>query len=253
VPERSWRHLYTCQFKAFLHAQIPRVQCPAHGVRQEKDSWEEEHSRFTALSERLAILVLKETSIEGAGKVLRISWDEAWHIMGRAVERRRKRKLRCPVKKIGVDEKSLEKGHNYWTLVYDLEAGTIEHIEDDRRRKSLDSYFRLLKPRQRAKIEAIATDIWDPYLASIRENVPRSEEKVVFDRYHLMTHMVKAVDTVRKEEHRELRGEGWDLLTGTKYLWLYSRENLPESRWEELDRLRKKRLKTARAWAIKKA
>jgi len=36
-----------------------------------------EHSRFTALFERLAILVLKETSIEGAGKVLRISWDEA--------------------------------------------------------------------------------------------------------------------------------------------------------------------------------
>lgn len=110
-----------------------------------------------------------------------------------------------------------------------------------------------MKPRQRTKIEAIATDIWDPYLASIREHVPQSEEKVVFDRYHLMTHMVKAVDSVRKEEHRELREEGRDLLTGTKYLWLYSWENLPERRREEFGRLRKKRLRTARAWAIKES
>jgi transposase len=253
APERAWRHLDTCQFKTFLHARIPRVECPTHGVRQVKVSWAEEHSRFTALFERLAILVLKETSIEGAGKVLRISWDEAWQIMGRAVARGRKRKLRRPVKKMGVDEKSLGKGHNYLTLVYDLEAATVEHIEDDRRKESLDSYFSLLKPRQRTKIEAIATDIWDPYLASIREHVPQSEEKVVFDRYHLMTHMVKAVDSVRKEEHRELREEGRDLLTGTKYLWLYSWENLPERRREEFGRLRKKRLRTARAWAIKES
>jgi len=253
APERAWRHLDTCQFKTFLHARIPRVECPTHGVKQVKVSWAEEHSRFTALFERLAIMVLKETSIEGAGKLLRISWDEAWQIMGRAVERGRKRKKRRAVKKMGVDEKSLGKGHNYLTLVYDLKAATVEHIEDDRRKESLDGYFSLLMPRQRANIEAIATDIWDPYLASIREHVPQSEEKLVFDRYHLMTHMIKAVDTVRKEEHRELREEGMDLLTGTKYLWLYSRENLPASRREEFTLLRKKRLRTARAWAIKES
>jgi transposase len=94
APERVWRHLDTCQFKTFLHARIPRVECPTHGVKQTKVSWAEEHARFTALFERLAILVLKETNIEGAGKILRISWDEAWHIMERAVERGRKRKKR---------------------------------------------------------------------------------------------------------------------------------------------------------------
>jgi len=220
-------------------------------VKQVKVSWAEEHSRFTALFERLAILVLKETSIEGAGKVLRISWDEAWQIMGRAVERGRKRKCRRAVKKMGVDEKSLGKGHNYLTLIYDLEGTTVEDIEDDRRKESPDGYFSLLTLRQKAKIEAIATDIWDPYLASILEHVPQSEDKVVFDRYHLMTHMMKAVDAVRKQEHRELREEGRDDLTGTKYLWLYSRENLPESRREEFAVLRKKRLRTGRAWALK--
>jgi len=197
--------------------------------------------------------VLKETNIEGAGKILRISWDEAWNIMDRAVARGRRRKRRGVIKKMGVDEKSLGKGHNYLTLVYDLDRVTVEDIEDDRRKESLDAYFCRLTPSQKAKIEAIATDIWDPYLASIREHVPGSEEKLVFDRYHLMTHMIKAVDTVRKGEHRELREEGRDLLTGTKYLWLYSRENLPATRQEEFSVLRKKRLRTARAWALKES
>lgn len=253
APERVWRHLDTCQFKTFLHARIPRVECPTHGVKQTKVSWAEEHSRFTALFERLAIMVLKETNVEGAGKILRISWDEGWHIMERAVERGRKRKKRRVVKKMGVDEKSLGKGHNYLTLVYDLEAATVEHIEDDRRKESLDRYFSLLMPRQRAKIEAIATDIWDPYLASIREHVPEAEKKLVFDRYHLMTHLIKAVDSVRKEEHRELKREGYDVLTGTKYLWLYSRENLPAKHRGMFSVLRRKRLRTARAWALKES
>lgn len=251
APERVWRHLDTCQFKTFLHARIPRVECPDHGVRQAQVSWAAVRSRFTALFERLAIAVLKETNIEGAGKILRLSWQEAWNIMERAVSRGRKRKRRGVVRTMGIDEKSLGKGHNYLTLIYDLDRVTVEDIEDDRRKESLDAYFSRLTPRQKAKVEAIATDIWDPYLASIRDHVPQSEEKLVFDRYHLMTHMVKAVD--RKQEHRELREGGRDLLTGTKYLWLYSRENLPTSRREEFALLRKKRLRTGRAWAIKES
>ena len=70
--------------------------------------------------------------------------------MGRAVLRGRKRKPRQAVRKMGVDEKFLGKGHNYLTLVYDLEAATVEHIEDDRRKESLDRYFSLLGPEQRA-------------------------------------------------------------------------------------------------------
>jgi len=215
--------------------------------------WAEARSRFTVLFEKLAIMVLKETNIGGAGKVLRISWDEAWNIMERAVRRGQRRKKRRTVKKMGVDEKSLGKGHNYLTLVYDLEGATVEHIADDRRKESLDGYFTLLSPSQRAGIEAIATDIWDPYLASIREFVPESGKKLVFDRYHLMTHLVKAVDSVRKEEHRELKREGSDVLTGTKYLWLYSRENLPGKKRGLFSVLRKKRLRTARAWALKES
>jgi transposase len=83
--------------------------------------------------------------------------------------------------------------------------------------------------------------------------VPEAEEKIVFDRYHLMTHIGKAVDTVRKREHRALQQMGDETLTKSKYLWLYSEENLPEKHWERFEGLKGSHLKTARAWAIKES
>jgi transposase len=251
APERIWRHLDTCQFKTFLHARVPRVECPTHGVKQVSIPWAEAKSRFTALFERLAIDMLQVSDIEGASKILRVSWDEAWGIMERAVARGKKRKKRRVVRKMGVDEKSAARGHNYLTIVSDLERGTVEYLGDNRDEGSLDGYLGKLSPKRREKIESIAVDMWDPYLASIRKHVPDAEEKVVFDRYHLMTHMGKAVDEVRKAESREMLKNDDERLKGTKYLWLYSKENVPKEKTGWLRGLRRMNLRTARAWAIK--
>ncbi len=251
--ERMWRHLDSCQFMTFLHARPPRVHCKNHGVRQVRLPWAEEKARFTALFERLAIDVMLACDILSASRILRISWDEAWHIMERAVRRGLKAKKKRHIKQIGVDEKTAGRGHDYVTVVNDLERATVEHVEDGRKKESLDAYFVELSRREREKIEAIAVDIWDPFLASIWEHVPEAEEKIVFDRYHLMTHMVKAVDQVRKEEHRELKKGGDKRLSGSKYLWLYSRENLPARHKQRFQSLKQMHLKTARAWAIKES
>jgi transposase len=44
---------------------------------------------------------------------------------------------------------------------------------------------------------------------------------------------------------------GDERLAGTKYVWLYGWENLPDIHRERFDELRGQRLKTSRAWAIK--
>jgi transposase len=249
--ERIWRHLDSCQFKTFLHARPPRVKCTAHGVLQVGLPWADAKARFTALFERFAIDVLQESDVFGATRILRISWDEAWHILERAVARGLVAKGTRVCTQIGVDEKSVGRGHCYVTLVCDLGRSTVEYIGEDRKKESLDKYFLGLSREQREGIEAIAVDIWDPYLAAIREHVPRSGEKVVLDRYHLMTHMGKAVDMVRKREHGVLKKAGDERLKGSKYLWLYAEENLPEKHREWFSLLKESNLKTARAWAIK--
>jgi transposase len=253
AEERAWRHLDSCQFQTYLHARIPRVACDEHGVVQVLVPWAAPRARFTLLFERLAIDVLRQCDVSGATRILRISWDEAWGVMQRAVTRGRARKQVRRVRRIGVDEKAAAKGHRYLTLVCDLDEGTVEHIAEDRTQASLDGYYAGLTLEQLDGIEAVAMDMWEPYIQATQAQVPEAATKIVFDRFHIMGHVGKAVDTVRKREHRELMASGDETLKGSKYLWLYSHENVPERRRDEFAALRRQELKVGRAWAIKEA
>src|SRR5207237_9640194 len=117
AEERTWRHLDTCQFQTHLHAEIPRLKCPTHGVKV-RVPWAEPRGRFTLLMERLIIdLILQCSTVKGACEIAAVSWDEAWGIMRRAVARGQGRKEARPITYIGVDEKAFRKGHRYHTIV----------------------------------------------------------------------------------------------------------------------------------------
>ena len=47
VRERVWRHLNFFQCKAFIHASVPRVACPEHGVKTVTVPWARPGSGFT--------------------------------------------------------------------------------------------------------------------------------------------------------------------------------------------------------------
>jgi transposase len=253
TAERAWRHLDSCAFSTFLHASAPRMDCPEHGVRQARLPWAEPHSRFTTLFERLAIDVLSSCDVAAAAKLLGISWDEAWNLMERAVARGLAAKPSSVPDLVGVDEKAAGKGQDYITVVSDLDAGTVEYIADERRKASLDGYFEKFTAEQLAGIAAVAMDMWEPFAASVRTYLTDADDKIVFDRYHLMAYLTKAVDTVRKQENKALAAAGDKSLAGSKYLWLYSAENLPDRPQDRFAALRTGDLKAARAWAIKES
>lgn len=251
APRRAWRHLDSCHYRTFLHACVPRVACPHHGVKQVVVSWALSSSRFTIPFEEWAIRVLRETDVQGAAELLQISWDQAWAIMERAVARGQQRKRRRVIRFLGVDEKAVGAGHDYFTLVTDLTRSTVEYIAKDRTKDSLAGFYEGLNTRQLAGIQAVAMDMWAPFVRATRVHVPDAEKKIVFDRFHIMKHMNEAVDEVRRKEHKTLRKEGEDTLSGTKYLWLFAEENLPEKHQERFATLKEAHLKTARAWAMK--
>jgi transposase len=253
LAERVWRHLDSCQFLTYLHARPPRVSCPEHGVHQAALPWAQAGSRFTNLFEALAIDVLLAANIKKAAGLLRITWDEAWHLMERAVYRGRATKAHDVPKQIGVDEKAIAKGHRYMTLVCDLEAATVEYIGEDRKEKSLGDYFDAFPEAQRKEIEAISLDMWPAYINACRKGVPDADEKMVFDRFHIMRHVIDAVDKVRKQEHRGLMKDGDATLARSKYLWLTNPGNMTDKARAHFAELKGAELKTGRAWALKEA
>ena len=255
ADERTWRHLDTCQFQTHLHARIPRVTCPTHGVKQVRVPWAEPRSRFTQLMERLIIDVIRQCStLTGACRILQITWDEAWGVMARAVARGQARKVARPIRYLGVDEKAFRKGHVYHTIVCDLERHTVEYVAADRRVDSLAGFFARLTDAQRDAVAAVAMDMWDPYIRATREGLPNGGAKIVFDRFHIMQEMNTAVDLVRKQEHRaRQRANGDSVLTGSKYLWLYAKERVPAKHGGRFAALCALGLQVGRAWAIKEA
>jgi len=248
---RRWRHLDSCQFLTYLVARPVRVNCPDHGRLQATLPWAEAGSRFTTMFEALAIDMLKAANVKRAAEMLRLTWDEAWGVMDRAVWRGRSAKGRSVPAKIGVDEKAIAKGHRYMTLVSDLETGCVEYVGEDRTEESLAAYFAAFTPEQLAGIEAISMDMWPAYISAARAAVPQAENKIVFDRFHIMQNVLRALDLVRRREHRDLRADGDGRLLNTKYFWLRSEEKLTDEAIERFGDLRESTLKTARAWAMK--
>jgi transposase len=245
APERVYRHLNTCQMHTCIHVRPPRVNCPTHGVKQIGSEFGENGSELSFSIESFVIRVAQECSIEASARLCGLSGDQSWGVLERAVNRGPARKERRVPTHMGVDEKSIAKGHKYESLVYDIDRGTVEFVWDERGRESLESYYRQFLRKELAEIKAVAMDMWDPYIAATQKYVPKAEKKIVFDPFHVMRHIV------RKGENRYLSEAGEPPLKGTKYLWLWSQENVPEWRQEEFAALRALDLKVCRAWAIK--
>ena len=252
VAERQWRHLDTCQYETWLHARIPRVDCPEHGVKQVAVPWAEPGGRFSILFETHVLEVLEACqNTTAACRVLGISWDQAWSVMERGVKRGLSRKRRRKIKHVGADEKAFAKGQSYMTIVCDVDKGTVEYIAEDRTKESLAGFFQGLSDHQRKSVEAVAIDMHEPYVQAIKEELPLAETKIVHDRFHVMQHATKAVDKTRRQEHKRFQEEGDDRLSKTKYFWLKSEENLTAKDLDRFESVFALHLLTAKAWGFK--
>jgi transposase len=214
--------------------------------------WAEGRSRLTVLFERWIIDVLQQCrTVTGVCNLLGVSWDQAWGVMQRAVARGQARKQPQAIAHVGVDEKAFRKGHSYMTVVCDLDRSTVEYVAEDRTSESLSAYYRSLSPQHLDAIEALAMDMWDPYVRATLDYVPLAADKIVYDRFHIMKHMNDAVDKVRLQEHRVLSSQGNDALKGSKHWWLYTYDHVPDKYLRAFEAVRAQNLRTSRAWAIK--
>jgi transposase len=160
-------------------------------------------------------------------EILRISWDEAFNIMHKAVVRGQSRKQDKTLEYVGVYEKAFKKAHSYLTVVSDLKQKIVEYIGMDRKKESLTGYFESLTQQQKDSIMAVSMDMWNPFIKATQDTIEDAQTKIVFDKFHIMANMSKALDQVRRDENRALFKEGNDTLIGSKYLWLYANENIP--------------------------
>jgi len=251
--KRRWRHLDSCNHKTLIEAEVPRVVCEEHGVKQVPVNWAEKHSRFTHEFERAVLLWLKEDSISTVAENFSLSWDQVDRIMNRAVQRGLRRRKKSTPEHIGIDETAFQKRHEYVTVILDKDTDTVIDILDDRKAKTLNKWFTEQEKSDFSRLESITMDMWDPFINAVKANFENAEKLIAFDRFHVAGHFSKAVNKVRGTEHRELAGAS--PLARSKYQWLKNSQNIDNrsKRRKEFMNLTRLNLKTARAWRIKEA
>ncbi len=119
--EKTWRHLNFFQHHCYIHASVPRVKCPEHGVKLAEVPWARKGSAFKLLFEQAALTLAREMPVNAAARIIGINDKRLWRIVQHYVEQAVTGFDLSGVQAIGLDETASKRGQNYVTVFIDLE------------------------------------------------------------------------------------------------------------------------------------
>lgn len=93
--------------------------------------------------------------------------------------------------------------------------------------------------------------MWQPYADVVKARAPKAI--LVFDKFHIVQHLTKAVDQVRRDEIREKGKEHKALMSKTRSIWLKNPWNLTDKQQARLSELEHRNLKINRAYLLKES
>lgn len=239
--ERTWHHLNFFQYKAFIHASVPRVACPEHGVRTATVPWARPGSGFTLLFGAMVVELAKSQPVADIAEQVGEHDTRPWRFIRHYMDEARLYEDYTGVETIGIDETS-HRGHRYITVVADLternvicvapgkDSTTVKRFADDFMAHNGDPN----------RVRLVTCDMDLGFAKGIRDHLPNAARTI--DKFHVIKHANEAVDKVRKTEARENPP-----LKRTKYLWPGNESNPTDPQLEVKRNPAKRRSKTARA------
>lgn len=219
----------------YLHIPLNRIKCMRCGVHDEHLSFVDPYARHTRRLEKMIYLCCRMMTTQDVAEALGLSWDEVRTIDHKHLAQKYRKRPWKNLRKIGVDEVAIKKGHTYITIVMNLETGDILYAAPDRTQATLERFFRELGPGRCRRIQAVAMDMWQPYAAAVRHYLPRA--RIVFDKFHVLAQYGKTLDQIRNTEFKKAAEEDRAIIKGTKYLLLANQHKLNESQQQKLTAL----------------
>lgn len=229
-----------------------RVDCRGCGVKVEQVPWAiGKHTLCKAymlfLAQWARRLSWRETAM-----AFRTSWEKVFHAVEWVVEWGLAHREMGPLHAIGVDEIQYGRGHQYLTLVYQIDVGLTRllWVGKERTTASFQRFFDLIGQELADGIAFVCSDMWKPYLRLIEQNCPNALN--ILDRFHVVATINKAIDEVRAGEARRMHQDGYEpVLKKTRWLVLKRSDNVTGQQRGRLRELLKYNLKTVRAYLLK--
>jgi transposase len=248
---RRWRHLGWGAVKVWLEYQPRKVWCQrCAAVRTERVPWAQHRSRFTEEFEELVAYLAQVTDKTQVTKLMGISWASVGRIVERVVARGLDGDRLAGLTRIGVDEFGYRKRHRYLTTVVDHDERKIVWAAQGRSAATLEGFFDDLGEDGCKRIESVTIDMSAGFIKAIEERIPQAQ--LTFDRFHVQRLVSDALDEVRREQLRELRGtEEGKTLFRSRFALLKNPWNLQRSEQQKLHALQQTNAPLYRAYLLK--
>ena len=250
TTEREVRDLPCFQFRTTVVIELFRVRCSNCGLRIEKVEQLPSKAPFSKRFEEAVGEACESASARRVAKRFGLAESTVRAIDLRCLERWKQHRRVPPLKHIGVDEIFLGKSTKFITVVSNLETGEPLWFGPERKKETLDEFFRSqLRGPQRQRIEAACVDMWEPFKSSIEQWAPNCA--IVYDKFHIMQHANKAIDEVRRAEFFRKGGTWRGVIKGKRWLLLTRWVNLSADKRQQLNSLFALNRKLMKAYLLK--
>ena len=252
LAERSFEFIPVWGFVVLLLYRMRRVQCLQCGVKVEEVPWAMgKHTLTRAYMLYLAHWARKLSWTETA-RSFRTSWEKVCQAVEYVVQWGLEHRQLGSIRAIGVDEIQYGRGHQYLTLVYQIEAGCVRllWVGKERTVESFEKFFTLIGQALAQKIEFVCSDMWQPYLKMIAKHCTQALN--ILDRFHVVAKMNVALDEVRAGEARKMAQDGYQpVLKKSRWCLLKRPENLTDTQRLKLREVLRYNLASVRAYLLK--
>ena len=252
ITEREVRDLPCFQYRTTVVIELYRVRCPDCGLKIEKVDQLPSKAPFSKRFEEAVGEACESASARRVAKQFGLAESTVRAIDLRCLERWNGQRTKPALRRIGVDEIYLGKTTKFVTVVSNLETGEPLWFGRERKKETLDEFFRTqLSRRQRQRIEAACVDMWEPFKASIQEWLPNCA--IVYDKFHIMQHANQAVDEVRRAEFFRKGARMRGVVKGKRWLLLTRWVHLTSAKRQQLNHLFALNRKIMKAYLLKES
>lgn len=231
---RLVRHLDLSGFECYLYFEEYKLHCRCGHRGYEDVGFCGSHRHCTRAYEEYVARLCCFMSVKEAAGIVGLDWKTVKDIDKANIRSSLKGLSEEQPVRIGVDEVAYQKGHKYLTIVRDVDEGRVLWVGLDRKKETLDRFFEELGPEKSRRVLVAVMDMWDPYIASIRQHTGAD---IVFDKFHIAKKMNEALDSVRRREFKEADKDVKAEFKHKRYLVLKRNENLSPEKRENLDNL----------------
>lgn len=239
---KTWRHLNFFEHTCYLHVKTPRIQPDQGGTKLILPPWSGVVAGFTLLFEAYALQLCRHMPIHQAAQVLQTTDYKLWRMIDGYVWKGLAAMDLGKIRRIGADETSVAKGHEYISLFVDMDERKTVFVADGKDHTTVEAFATMLEDCEgkRDQITDVSCDMSPAFIKGVRESLPNAH--ITFDKFHILKIINEGVDAVRRWEVRNTPA-----LRGARYALLKNTSNLTSKQKETRQRLSQMNLQSMKA------